>query len=115
MHLLRYVLYQRRQISKDTPGGQTRSGILCAADWPGSSVRATAARSSSALGAGENFFASDVTALVSHTKNVIYLEDGELAEVRANSYTVFDCTGKPIESLLSASRGTLRRPKAGGY
>ena len=31
------------------------------------------------VGVGENFFASDVTALVSHTKNVIYLEDGEFA------------------------------------
>ena len=33
------------------------------------------------LGVGENFFASDVTALVSHTKNMIYLEEGEFAEI----------------------------------
>ena len=28
------------------------------------------------VGIGENYFASDVTALVAYTKNVIYLEDG---------------------------------------
>ena len=67
------------------------------------------------VGAGENFFASDVTALVSHTKNVIYLEDGELAEVRANSYTVFDCTGKPIDKPVSRVAWDIEAAEKGGY
>ena len=33
------------------------------------------------MGIGENYFASDVTALVAYTKNVIYLEDGEIADL----------------------------------
>ena len=85
--------------------GSYAIGILCA-DCP---EQMFLARNGCPLiigvGAGENFFASDVTALVSHTKNVVYLDDGELAEVRADGYTVFDCTGKP------ASCGTSRLPK----
>ena len=67
------------------------------------------------VGAGENFFASDVTALVSHTKNVIYLEDGELAEVRADGYTVFDCTGKPIDKPVSRVAWDIEAAEKGGY
>ncbi len=33
------------------------------------------------LGNGENFVASDVSAILTHTKNVIYLDDGEFAEI----------------------------------
>ena len=59
--------------------GSYAIGILCA-DCP---EQMFLARNGCPLiigvGAGENFFASDVTALVSHTKNVVYLDDGELA------------------------------------
>ncbi|MEG1427984.1 MAG: glutamine--fructose-6-phosphate aminotransferase, partial [Oscillospiraceae bacterium] len=55
--------------------GSYALGVLCA-DAPD---KLFAVRESGPLiigvGAGENYFASDVTALVSHTKNVIYLED----------------------------------------
>ena len=45
------------------------------------------------VGIDENFFASDVTALVNHTRNVIYLEDGEFAELAGDSVRIFDCLG----------------------
>ncbi|HEX6360164.1 glutamine--fructose-6-phosphate transaminase (isomerizing) [Actinophytocola sp.] len=38
------------------------------------------------IGAGEMFVASDVSALVRHTRQVVYLEDGELATVRAGEF-----------------------------
>jgi len=38
------------------------------------------------LGEGEMFVASDVAALVRHTQQVVYLDDGEVATVRANGY-----------------------------
>jgi glucosamine--fructose-6-phosphate aminotransferase (isomerizing) len=38
------------------------------------------------IGDGEMFVASDVAAIVSHTRQVVYLEDGELATVRADEY-----------------------------
>ncbi len=42
------------------------------------------------LGSDENFVASDPTAVVSHTRDVVYLEDDELAVVRADGYDVLD-------------------------
>ena len=48
------------------------------------------------VGIGENFFASDVTALVSHTRNVIYLEDGELAELTPDEISVYNAAGKRV-------------------
>ena len=38
------------------------------------------------VGEGETFVASDVSALVRHTQRVVYLEDGEIATVRADDY-----------------------------
>jgi glucosamine--fructose-6-phosphate aminotransferase (isomerizing) len=39
------------------------------------------------IGDGEMFVASDVSALVRYTKQVIYLDDGEVATIHANDYT----------------------------
>ena len=90
-------------------------GILCSDDPD----HVYAARKDAPLligfGEGENFIASDVTALVSHTKNVVYLDDGELAEGRADSYTVFDCTGKPIEKPVSRVAWDIEAAEKGGY
>ncbi len=48
--------------------------------------------SSLILGIGENemFLASDVSAIVEHTRDVVYFADGEIAEIRADSYTTYD-------------------------
>ncbi len=40
------------------------------------------------FGKGENFIASDVSAILAHTKNVIYLDDGEFAEIYKDKYVV---------------------------
>ena len=48
------------------------------------------------LGEGENFIASDVIPLLRHTRRIIYLEDGDLAEVRADGVTVFRLDGVPV-------------------
>ncbi len=51
-----------------------------------------AARNSSPLilgiGTDENLVASDASAVISHTKNVIYLNDGEIAEVRGDGFRI---------------------------
>lgn len=41
-------------------------------------------------GNGENFIASDVSPLLHHTKDAIYLEDGETAKITGSSITVYD-------------------------
>ncbi|MFA5803855.1 MAG: glutamine--fructose-6-phosphate transaminase (isomerizing) [Melioribacteraceae bacterium] len=58
--------------------------------YKGEPDRIIAARKGSPLvlgiGDNENFVASDVNALIAHTKKVVYLEDGEIVEVFKNSF-----------------------------
>ncbi len=59
------------------------------------------------LGEGENFIASDVAALLQVTKKFIFLEEGDVAEVRRDGVTVFDSNGAEVvrevkESALSS-------------
>ena len=46
------------------------------------------------IGIGENFAGSDTLALRSVTDTFIYLEDGDLAELSADSYQILDATGQ---------------------
>ena len=67
------------------------------------------------LGVGENYFASDVTALVARTKNVIYMDDGELAELTAERVTVYDRTGREITKAVSHVVWDVEAAEKGGY
>ena len=95
--------------------GSYALGVLCA-DEPG---KLCAIKMASPLilgvGIGENFFASDVTALVSHTKNVIYLEDGEFAELTPDSISIYDCTGRPVTHSVSRVVWDVEAAEKGGY
>ncbi|HQW37569.1 MAG TPA: glutamine--fructose-6-phosphate transaminase (isomerizing) [Usitatibacteraceae bacterium] len=48
------------------------------------------------LGEGENFLASDVSAIVSQTRRVMYLEDGDVVALRRNGVSVVDAAGVPV-------------------
>ena len=95
--------------------GSYALGIICA-DEPDTMI---AVREASPLilgvGIGENFFASDVTALVSYTRNAIYLEDGEFARLTPEGISVFDCTGRPIEKKISHITWDIQAAEKGGY
>ena len=95
--------------------GSYALGVLCS-DEPG---KICAVKMASPLilgvGVGENFFASDVTALVSHTKNVIYLEDGEFAELTSESINIYDSTGKPVTHSVSRVVWDVEAAEKGGY
>ena len=67
------------------------------------------------VGAGENFFASDVTALVANTRNAIYLDDGEFAEITPESVTVFDPAGQTITKKISRITWDIEAAEKGGY
>src|SRR5882757_2442942 len=49
------------------------------------------------LGENENFIASDVAPLLTYTRNVIYLEDGEYAVVDQHNVSVFDPHDQPVK------------------
>ncbi|MCQ2448447.1 MAG: glutamine--fructose-6-phosphate transaminase (isomerizing) [Oscillibacter sp.] len=65
-------------------------GIICA-DYPNTLI---AARKDSPLVLGYsekgNFIASDVTAIIKHTRDVVYMDDGEIAILTPDSIDVFD-------------------------
>ena len=95
--------------------GSYALGVIC--DDFNKTVYAT--RESSPLiigiGAGENYFASDVTALVSYTKNVIYLEDGELAEITPDTVVVFDPIGNIVSKKINHINWDIGCAQKGGY
>ncbi len=95
--------------------GSYALGVICS-DYPDTLY---AAKLSSPLilgvGVGESFFASDVTALVSHTKNVIYMEDGEFAKLTPQRIEVFDCTGRAVEKSISRVVWDVEAAEKGGY
>ena len=76
--------------------GSYALGILCE-DHPGTII---AVKKDSPLivgfGEGEHFIASDVTAILKHTQTVAYLEDGEMAVLKADSVQFMDAQGNPL-------------------
>ena len=62
------------------------------------------------IGVGENFAASDATALVSVTSRIVYLDEGDLAEITTEGYAVFDRDGRAVirkEHLSNLSAGAV--------
>ena len=67
------------------------------------------------LGEGENFIASDVSAVLSATRKVMYLEDGDVAEIRREGVTVFGRDGKPVTRKIHLSDVSLASMELGPY
>ena len=90
-------------------------GILCA-DTPD---RIIAARKDAPLllgfGQGENFLASDVTALLCHTRDVVYMDDGELAIITAGGVRIYDERRRPIEKEHHHIDWDVDAAEKGGY
>ncbi len=67
------------------------------------------------IGDGENFIASDVAALLSETKQFIFLEEGDVAEVRRDGITVFNADGVQVERAVKTSQLTGGSIEKGPY
>ena len=89
-------------------------GIVCA-DEP---EKLVAARKDSPLilgiGEGENFLASDVTAMIKHTRDVIYLEDGEVAVLTREGISCCDSLLQPVEKEVSRVDWEIGAAEKGG-
>ena len=67
------------------------------------------------IGDGENFAASDVSALLPVTRRVVYLEDGDCAEIRPGGYRVVDARGQAVERGVHLSELTDEAVALGPY
>ena len=90
-------------------------GIVCA-EAPD---RLIAARKDAPLllgyGDGENFIASDVTALLRHTRDIVYMDDGELAIVTGGGIRIYDERRRPIEKEHHHIDWDVDAAEKGGY
>ena len=90
-------------------------GIICA-DEPDKIV---AARKDAPLllgyGEGCSFLASDVTALVKYTRDVSYMEDGEVAVLTRDGIRCYDSLLRPIQKEISHVDWEIDAAEKGGY
>lgn len=47
------------------------------------------------------FIASDITSVIEHTNKIIYLEDGDIIDIRENSYKIYDKNHKEVEREIT--------------
>ena len=67
------------------------------------------------LGDGENFLASDVPALLRYTREILYLEEGCLAEITRDGVALYDRDLKPITAASVTTDLTEDAAEKGGY
>jgi glucosamine--fructose-6-phosphate aminotransferase (isomerizing) len=67
------------------------------------------------LGEGENFLASDVSALIAHTRKVIYLEDGDVVALRRSGVAVVDREGHAVSRPVHTSELSANAVDLGPY
>jgi glucosamine--fructose-6-phosphate aminotransferase (isomerizing) len=66
-------------------------------------------------GDGENYFGSDVQALIGLTRNFSYLEEGDVAEVTLTGVRIVDADGRPAERALRVSAWNADAAQKGDY
>jgi glucosamine--fructose-6-phosphate aminotransferase (isomerizing) len=67
------------------------------------------------LGEGESFLASDVAAILAHTRRVIFLEEGDVADLTPDRVTVTDVEGRPMERVVEEIAWTVEAAEKGGF
>ena len=67
------------------------------------------------LGQGENFLASDVSAVLAATRKVIYLEDGDVVELKRDRVSIVGRSGEAVERQAHESQASLAALELGPY
>ncbi len=67
------------------------------------------------LGEGENFVASDVTAILDETKEMVFIEEGEIVTITRDTVSITDLEGKPIERAAKTIRWTAAQAEKDGF
>ncbi len=66
-------------------------------------------------GDSENFVASDVSAVVRHTRQVVYLEDRELARITGSGFTISTLENLQVTPRLQEIEWSLEQIEKGGF
>ena len=67
------------------------------------------------LGEGENYIASDVAAILQHTRHVVYLDDGEMAVLTKDGYRVMDLNAQTVKKRVNRIDWDLEQIEKGGF
>lgn len=67
------------------------------------------------VGKGENFIASDVSSILEHTRNVVYLDDKEIAIITKDNYNIIDLNGKERKKEVHVIDWSAEAAQKGGY
>ncbi|MCQ9206908.1 MAG: glutamine--fructose-6-phosphate transaminase (isomerizing), partial [Omnitrophica bacterium] len=67
------------------------------------------------VGKGENFFASDAPAILDRTKNVLFLENMEIAEISGNSVKIINQKGKQISRKTTHIKWDIKQAEKAGF
>ncbi len=67
------------------------------------------------IGEGDHFLASDSAALLSATRRVVYLEEGDVADITKERYRVFDARGEPVERPIITVQASGALAELGPY
>lgn len=67
------------------------------------------------LGKGKNFIASDVPAILKYTREVIFLDNSEMAIIEKDRVSVYDSQGKKLEKAISKIEWDMEQANKGGY
>lgn len=67
------------------------------------------------VGQDEMFVASDVSAMIAHTQQVVYLEDGEVVALSPRDYRVSDLKNRPVDKRVDSISWELEEMEKGDY
>jgi glucosamine--fructose-6-phosphate aminotransferase (isomerizing) len=67
------------------------------------------------LGEGESFLASDVAAILAHTRRIIFMEEGDVADITPDRVTITDISGGRVERVVETIDWTIEAAEKGGY
>ncbi len=116
---LTHMYYEGNLVSAVIQGLKKVKGTYAAAFLCGDSKQVVAARKESPLiagvGNGENFIASDVTALLKYTRNIVYMHDYEIVSLSGGQIQLYDFWGNPAKTHIDSIDWNIEAAEKSGY